>query len=98
MVVNDLVLAKQFVLGKTRCTEDLSEDMNTGHFVVGLILNLGNAEFWVSEVQFKRQQGRWKKTRVWMFFSGLFVTGTAPWVDLGVRVGGLFNMKSRSTL
>ena len=61
MVVNDLVLAKQFVLGKTRCTEDLSEDMNTGHFVVGLILNLGNAEFWVSEVQFKRQQGRWKK-------------------------------------
>ena len=30
-----------------------------------------------------------EKTRVWILFSGLFVTGTAPWVDLGVRVGGL---------
>ena len=44
MVVNDLVLAKQFVFGKTRCTEDLSEDMNTGH-LSSVNLNLGNAEF-----------------------------------------------------
>ena len=39
MVVNDLVLAKQFVFGKTRCTEDLSEDMNTGHFSSSVNLN-----------------------------------------------------------